>query len=1024
MDEVGVAAILQLRVSRGQGCGVVSSVDLQLAAAIIWAVKLLNGQIQNPGVSTYIPGVRLDLRIYDDCGQGLTASHHVGEVLSAHADYSCTPSNPPIAGVLGTSLSRTTTRVANLLADTNVPNFGVSATLSSLSDSAMYPTFFRTVPSDLTQSKVLVGLVQKLGWNYVAGIYTRDNYGVQGFTEFRRLATMAGICVYKEEKFAMSDPSLDDDLEEFVREMLIHLMDTRHDNLGVVLFAHADLVYAMFNMIETRRSKWINQNKLENLHWLSSDGVGTTAEIAQKVQVYRRSKVLSISIATVQLPDFRDFFLDLLDRPQQLGPYWQSLVREYLTQELNCRQDPPSTACKLRDRILLYDYVPAALDSVYSLAALLKRAHALSCTSAGSGLASGVCQNLAETVEAGLLSLVQPEPLNYSSVFEDERLPERFRNGRMLVLDEYGDLVSAKSPLYFINMASGGKWTKIGEYRNGSLSIQPESALANVPQSECGAECSVCLIKERFNYVYYPGDHIILGLYSLREPEAEDSFECSMLYRNQGSTVAAFLAFMSTLDALKLANGSGGSSAYHSAGTYPSVGALLLDDCYNRLTVSSLLVDLFSGISNLTDSAGKGIDMKKVVAVVGSQSSSVTLSALSVLTPLGKPTVSYSATSPDLDDRVNFPYFLRPVPSDTLQARALLDLLHAINVTHVGGLHQDNNYGLRGMQTFVSMAEEEGVCVETPFPIDDHTNGFVILSRLNAIRSSKALAVVVFLTEPSALRVLDVAKGENLGLVFLASEAWGTGGKTLEHNRPLASRGSLVLTVNSKRQAGDVNVDMADYLRRLTRPSVALDPEWLRDFWEKEFECNLPGGFDNEYSKMCEADGRLPEDVVLQLAGDSKVVQTVNSVLSVVLALRGLCGTNSDCPAVKNAANFANAIKTVRLKDSTSYGQLFRLIWTPATVTWVSLYTTSRSISAATDMCRWAGTTPVLVCPSAVTRSHSMTLWDNPYLTSTPSVTLWPDNAAKCAALSPTPPPAPLCSPRPRWMEGARMVGW
>lgn len=59
--------------------------------------------------------------------------------------------------------------------------------------------------------------------------------------------------------------------------------------------------------------------------------------------------------------------------------------------------------------------------------------------------------------------------------------------------------------------------------------------------------------------------------------------------------------------------------------------------------------------------------MDKVVAVIGSQSSTVTLSSLSVLTPLRMPMISYSSTSADLDDRVSYPFFSRTVPSDSVQ---------------------------------------------------------------------------------------------------------------------------------------------------------------------------------------------------------------------------------------------------------------------------------------------------------------------------------------------------------------------
>lgn len=62
---------------------------------------------------------------------------------------------------------------------------------------------------------------------------------------------------------------------------------------------------------------------------------------------------------------------------------------------------------------------------------------------------------------------------------------------------------------------------------------------------------------------------------------------------------------------------------------------------------------------------------EKVVGVVGCLSSDCTLSTASFFTPLRTPVISYAASSPDLDDRVNHPYFLRTVPSDEEQAIAM-----------------------------------------------------------------------------------------------------------------------------------------------------------------------------------------------------------------------------------------------------------------------------------------------------------------------------------------------------------------
>ena len=58
-DAVGVAAVLELRRPQGVGCGLVSGTELQIAAALIWAARRLNGEGLGPGLGTFIPGVRI-----------------------------------------------------------------------------------------------------------------------------------------------------------------------------------------------------------------------------------------------------------------------------------------------------------------------------------------------------------------------------------------------------------------------------------------------------------------------------------------------------------------------------------------------------------------------------------------------------------------------------------------------------------------------------------------------------------------------------------------------------------------------------------------------------------------------------------------------------------------------------------------------------------------------------------------------------------------------------------------------------
>lgn len=168
------------------------------------------------------------------------------------------------------------------------------------------------------------------------------------------------------------------------------------------------------------------------------------------------SKLISISPATVLLPDFRNFFFDLLESPLKPDTYWETLIAEYRLSELGCAQDGTST-CDPRNQVPMYDYVPAALDAVYSLAVLLSRAHAKHC---GRDFV-GVCEDLASLVWKGLLMGDKPAQFNYSDAFAQDKVPEAFRQGRTLVWVNDNDFMAANSPQYFINSARNGNWVKV-----------------------------------------------------------------------------------------------------------------------------------------------------------------------------------------------------------------------------------------------------------------------------------------------------------------------------------------------------------------------------------------------------------------------------------------------------------------------------------------------------------------------------------------------------------------------------------
>ena len=69
---------------------------------------------------------------------------------------------------------------------------------SSYSDKSRFGYFFRVVPSDYYQARVMVDLILEAGYNYVSAVHTEGNYGASGMKAFLDLSEEAGICTATE----------------------------------------------------------------------------------------------------------------------------------------------------------------------------------------------------------------------------------------------------------------------------------------------------------------------------------------------------------------------------------------------------------------------------------------------------------------------------------------------------------------------------------------------------------------------------------------------------------------------------------------------------------------------------------------------------------------------------------------------------------------------------------------------------------------------------------------------------------
>ncbi|XP_043975244.1 extracellular calcium-sensing receptor [Gambusia affinis] len=177
-------------------------------------------------MSSLLPGVKLGYRLLDSCDNvhsGLRAlfslvtfsesaagdeqmlgmrnttnltSEKAQTLLATQDDEtpSCL-SGSPIPAVIGLASSSPTRAVAQVLGSFNIPLVSYFATCTCLNDKHVYPSFLRTVPSDLFQVGGLVQLVTFLGWQWVGAIGTTDDYSQYGIQEFSSHFRHSGGCV-------------------------------------------------------------------------------------------------------------------------------------------------------------------------------------------------------------------------------------------------------------------------------------------------------------------------------------------------------------------------------------------------------------------------------------------------------------------------------------------------------------------------------------------------------------------------------------------------------------------------------------------------------------------------------------------------------------------------------------------------------------------------------------------------------------------------------------------------------------
>uniref|UniRef100_A0A672FLH2 Olfactory receptor C family, b1 n=1 Tax=Salarias fasciatus TaxID=181472 RepID=A0A672FLH2_SALFA len=183
-----------------------------------------------------------------------------------------------------------------------------------------------------------------------------------------------------------------------------------------------------------------------------------------------------------------------------------------------------------------------------------------------------------------------------------------------------------------------------------------------------------------------------------------------------------------------------------------------------------------------------------VKVVLGAQYSEVTIALAKLLNVYMVPLLSSASTSPELSDKLLHPAFIRTVPSDIHQTKAIASIMSYYDWNWVGVVYGDDDYGKAAFQSFLWDAEENGVCLsyqETLHHYLDHSqNDRRIQQVAEVIRSSRAQVVLLILKAELVELLFKEMLKTNTSRVWIASDAW--------------SRSSAIAQMDGINEVGDI----------------------------------------------------------------------------------------------------------------------------------------------------------------------------------------------------------------------------
>ncbi|KAM4742871.1 extracellular calcium-sensing receptor-like [Anableps anableps] len=224
----------------------------------------------------------------------------------------------------------------------------------------------------------------------------------------------------------------------------------------------------------------------------------------------------------------------------------------------------------------------------------------------------------------------------------------------------------------------------------------------------------------------------------------------------------------------------------------------------------------------------------QVQAIVGETSSSPSTAIGTLIGSFHIPLISHFATCACLSDKTKYPSFLRTVPSDYYQSRALAYLVKYFGWTWVGAVRSNDDYGNNGIAIFTETAEQLGICLEYSVSFFRTDSTEKMQKVINTIKASTSKVIIAFVAHLDMDVLIHELSNHNMtGYQWVGSEGWISDSQFAAVDKNHILDGAIGVSIPKAHVSG-LREFMFD-----VRPLKSLNYDLYTEFWETLFSCKF-----------------------------------------------------------------------------------------------------------------------------------------------------------------------------------------